>query len=101
MEAAVAAEDYVTAAAERDAVDALMLRRRKLEVLASAEARKVLYRPGERAGLLANRFARNRGIMWQHRCARSLSILHHTGRPVIAAALYAKLPLCPQLSAEA
>ena len=54
MEAAVAAEDYVAAAAERDAVDALMLRGRKLEVLASVEARKVLYRPGECVGLVAD-----------------------------------------------
>jgi len=59
MEAAVAAEDYVAAAAERDAVDALMLRRRKLEILASVEARKVLYRPGERACLLADSFAQS------------------------------------------
>ena len=53
MEAAVAAEDYVAAAAERDMVDALMLRRRKLEVLASVDARKVKYRPGGCAGLVA------------------------------------------------
>ena len=47
MEAAVAAEDYVAAAAQRDAIDVLMLRRRKLEIVASAEARKVKYRLGE------------------------------------------------------
>ena len=48
MEAAVAAEDYAAAAAERDAVDALMLRRRCLEIAGSAEARKVKFRPGAR-----------------------------------------------------
>ena len=46
MEAAVEAEDYGAAAAQRDAVDALMLRRRQLEILASVEARKVRFRPG-------------------------------------------------------
>ena len=46
MEAAVEAEDYGAAAAQRDAVDALMLRRRQLEILASVEARKVKFRPG-------------------------------------------------------
>ena len=47
MEAAVAAEDYGAAAAQRDAVNALMLRRRKLEVVAGAEARKIKYQLGE------------------------------------------------------
>ena len=55
MEAAVAAEDYAAAAAQRDAVDGLMLRRRLLEIAASAEARKVRFRPGPRLALIIDR----------------------------------------------
>ena len=46
MAAAVAAEDYQSAASERDVLDSLLLRQRRLELVQGEESRKVRYKLG-------------------------------------------------------